>query len=134
MKTLSLVILLVLGVTAISNANGYKIDDSDIDAAFNSSADVTYSIGAAKFLKSETTSVEPTKGGYLIRSYFCGFIGLHRSYMGTAGETMWWKYFCASFVAYGGIVNFVDFWGVVINGDEQLAKYKDNPKFVVWLN
>jgi hypothetical protein len=28
--------------------------------------------------------------------------------------------------------NCLDFWGVVFKGEQQLAKYKNNPKFNVW--
>ncbi len=50
--------------------------------------------------------------------------------MGTGGATLWWKYLCIPVA--GSIVNLVDFWGVIIKGDEQLALYKDNPNFIVW--
>lgn len=129
-----LVCLFAAATSAYSFAgtNDYVIDDAAVEAAFNQAEDITLSSAStisftgASYLAQDEKSV----GGFLLRSFFCGFIALHRSYMGTGGETMWWKYFCIPVV--GGFTNCIDFWWVVFKGQEALSKYKDNPKFMVW--
>ncbi len=130
MKKLVLALAFLVGATGASFASNYKLDEAAIDAAFEASTQISFesAVDAASF--AAVAEGETDKGGYLLRSFFCGFIALHRSYMGTGGATLWWKYLCIPVV--GGVVNCVDFWGVVFKGDEQLAKYKDNPNYIVW--
>jgi len=132
MKKLFLFLLLTGFAASASFAGNYKLNDEAVESAFAASEDISCSDAASPFVSAMLNDEEPTKTGYLVRAFFCASFGLHRSYMGTAGETMWYKYLCIPI--YGGIVGCVDFWGVVFNGDEQLAKYKDNPKFRVWGN
>mgnify|MGYP007047490841 FL=1 len=132
MKKLFLFVLLTGFAASVSFAGNYKLNDNAVESAFAAAEDITFSAEASPLAVSMLNDDEPTKTGYLIRAYFCGSIGLHRSYMGTGGETMWYKYLCIP--VYGGIVGCVDFWGVIFKGDEQFNKYKDNPKFRVWGN
>ncbi|GAB5538000.1 MAG: hypothetical protein Salg2KO_01030 [Salibacteraceae bacterium] len=132
MKKLVLALALVVGAAGASFASNYKLNESAIDAAFEASTQITFDNVAEATSFTAAADGETTKGGFLLRSYFCGFVALHRSYMGTGGATLWWKYLCIPVA--GSVVNCVDFWGVVFKGDEQLAKYKDNPSFVVWGN
>jgi hypothetical protein len=117
-------------------ADNYFVNDNAIEDLFATSEDQT-----AEMLDLSnpllTSSVMGTKAaanqtvvGFLLRSYFCGFIALHRSYMGTGGKTLWYYYFCIPVV--GGVVNFVDFCWVLFKGSDAMNKYKDNPKFIVW--
>ncbi|MDQ3191661.1 MAG: hypothetical protein M3Q58_08710 [Bacteroidota bacterium] len=128
MKKIFLLIAIATMFTSVTMASSsYKINDAAIDVLFDQSIEVNYEFNAsAGVLQSQSV------GGFLLRSFFCGFIGLHRSYMGTGGETMWWKYFCIPVV--GGVVNCVDFWYVVFKGSDALGKYKDNGKYIVWAN
>jgi TM2 domain-containing membrane protein YozV len=133
MKKIILAFAMSVAVVGSALANNYKLDEASIDAAFNASEDI--SLVASEDATLNLASVngtldEPNKGGYLLRSFFCGIIGLHRSYMGTGGKTLWYYYLCIP--VYGAIVNCVDFWGVVFKGDEQFNKYKNNSKFNVW--
>ena len=115
-----------------SNAK-YTVDETTVDNLFAQSSDV--SMAAAGMNVSELmapTSVtnlsadaEATKTGFLIRTFFCGNFALHRSYMGTKG--LFIKYFCTF-----GVIGCVDFWWVVIKGDEAFNKFKGNDKWVVW--
>lgn len=128
MKKLILLLSVVTCFASFSTAsNLYKINDAEIDMLFGQAIEVDFESTA------DVNSINQDKktvGGYLIRSFFCGSFALHRSYMGTAGETLWWKYLCIPVV--GGVVGCVDFWYVVFKGEEALNKYKDNGKFIVW--
>jgi hypothetical protein len=125
MKRLFLSCLLALGVLG-GFANGYKLDEAAIENAFAASEDITWTADL-NINSSSANFGEATIGGFLLRSFFCGFIGLHRSYMGTGGKTLWYYYLCTF-----GVINVVDFCGVLFKGDEFMAKFKDNPKFLVW--
>lgn len=116
-----------------ASASSYKADDVSIDVLFDNSVDVTSTVNEmalGSMMSPQTVTGDQTVGGYLVRSFFCGFIGLHRSYMGTAGNTVWWWYFCVPVL--GGVTNCFDFWWVVFKGDDALSKYKDNGKLMVW--
>lgn len=128
MKKLLLVFSLVVMTAGLSFGSNYKLNDEAVDNLFAQADDVSLVADAAEF--SMPALAEPTKTGYLIRAFFCGSFGLHRSYMGTGGKTLWYYYLCIPVA--GGVVACVDFWYVVIKGDEALSKYKDNPKWVVW--
>lgn len=80
------------------------------------------------FLKAKDGEIQ-TRGGFLVRAFFCGCIALHRSYMGTNGETMWWFYCCVPGI--GAINRTVDFWWVVFD-DAAFEKYRNNSKYLVW--
>jgi TM2 domain-containing membrane protein YozV len=133
MKKIFLTLAMSITVVGSALANNYKLDEASIDAAFAASEDISLVASedaTLNFASINGTLDEPTIGGYLLRAWFCGFIGLHRSYMGTGGKTLWYYYLCIP--VYGPLVACVDFWGVVFMGNKQLAKYKNNPKFNVW--
>lgn len=134
MKKIFLAFAMSVAVVGSALANNYKLDETSVEAAFAASEDISLvasdEANTLALASVNGTLDEPNKMGYLLRSFFCGFIGLHRSYMGTGGKTLWYYYLCIP--VYGGIVNCVDFWGVVFKGDEQWNKYKNNPKFNVW--
>ena len=80
----------------------YKLDDAAVNQLFAQATDVTLeSLNDLSFLSnmnslSSITGLAvdgggQTKGCFLMRSFCCGIVGLHRSYMGTGGEAMWWK-------------------------------------------
>ncbi len=130
MKNLVLAIAFVVGAASASLASNYKLDQVAIDAAFEASTVIKFKSATEAASFTAAAEGETDKTNFLVRSLFCGIVGLHRSYMGTGGEKLWWKYLCIPGVGY--VVNAVDFLGVLIKGEEQLAKYKDNPKYIVW--
>lgn len=132
MKKLFFVCFLSLCTAGASFAGGYTLNEGAVDNAFANAQEVTFEssdyssvMNAAALADGETT-----KMGFLLRSYFCGSIALHRSYMGTGGSALWWKYLCIPVA--GSVANLVDFWGVIIKGDERLEMYRDNPNFFAW--
>lgn len=138
-----LLLLVMLGAFAVRSyasdlgATAYNVNDAQIDQLFNQAEDVTLSVTtealtlATSNLDASAMLKEQTKVGFLLRAFFCGSFALHRYYMGVGDKkSMWAYYFCIPGV--GGFVGCVDFWYVVIKGDEAMNKYKDNPKFIVW--
>lgn len=136
------VILLItfFGVCTISafGKESYRLDEMAIEKAFAQASEINLSVENQDMILStlEATGIaavpadgDQSKFGFLLRSYFCGFIGLHRSYMGTNGKALWYMYLCIP--VYGGIVNFVDFFGVLF-GALDYTMYKNNSKFNVW--
>ena len=109
--------------------NKYILDDQVINSTFENAEDITSKI--IPFSNSFTTiSNAPniTKGGYLLRAFFCSTFAIHRSYMGTGGKNLFWIYFCTGGGC--GIVSLVDFWAVLFGSD--YMKLRDNPKFWGW--
>jgi hypothetical protein len=122
---------------AADGGTAYKANDEKIDQLFASANDITLAATTDQLVKFNNVEMntavgsgEKTKGGFLVRAFFCGGFALHRYYMGTGGKQLFWYYFCIPVA--GGVVGCVDFWYVLIKGDEVLSKYKDNPDWIVW--
>jgi hypothetical protein len=119
-----------LATASFANNAKYTADETTVDNLFAQSQDISMTAAVAELatpasVTNLTADAEQTKTGFLIRAFFCGNFALHRSYMGTKG--LWWKYFCTF-----GFVGCIDFWWVVIKGDEAFSKFKGNDKWVVW--
>ena len=143
MKKLLLFTLAIGGLTLSSFASGnYKINDSNVDQMFaqstdisltaNSSGDMLNAVNTASAseLTANLASGDQSKGGYLLRAFFCGWIAMHRSYMGGTG--LWWKYLLGVICFPLSINVGVDFWWVVFSSTA-LDKYKNNNKWFVWM-
>lgn len=112
----------------------YKIDDVAIDQMFAQSEDVTLTLtdqlSSLSMINTASFTALPegvTVGGFLLRAYFCGAFALHRSYMGTDGQSLFANYCCLGFIP----IACIDFWRVVFD-KERLEEYVDNPKWIVW--
>lgn len=138
MKKLTLILALALGSVALAHANKYKMDEQQIEQSFAASTEVSFDemyasdmsavdLGSVKMAAGDTK----TRGGYLVRSFFCGGIALHRYYMGTTKGYMWALY-CLVPVA-GVAAACVDFWGAVFVSDFY-KKFENNDKWFVWLD
>jgi TM2 domain-containing membrane protein YozV len=132
MKKLVLALALVIGAAGASFASNYKLDEAAVESAFTASDDITLSVTESLGVEAVAAEGELSKTQYLIRAWFCGSFALHRSYMGTGGKGLLLYYLCIPVANYVAIM--VDFWGVIIKGDEFWMKYKDNPKFFAWNN
>jgi len=139
MKKLILSCALALGLSATASANKYTLDEAQVDNMFAKSTEITFEqkMSSELNLVNEGMSMKAmasdtkTRGGYLVRSFFCGAIALHRYYMGTNKKAMWAMYLCIPVV--GGINGCVDFWWVVFD-KEAMDKYANNDKYIVWLD
>jgi hypothetical protein len=133
MKKLVLIFAFALGSSFLSKADNYRIDEQQLARTFENSVEVSFDDMyssevnlAASLMKG---AGEKTRGGYLVRAFFCGGFALHRYYMGTNRKSMWALYFCVPVV--GGVTALVDFCWVLFNKDA-LSKYANNDKWMVW--
>jgi TM2 domain-containing membrane protein YozV len=135
MKKLFLACALVLGVAGASFASNYKLDEAAIESAFTASEDITMqsNILSESLSNAALADGDITKGGFLVRAYFCGFVGMHRAYVGNGGKKVGLYYCLSSIVGVGYTIAWIDFLMVLIKGDEMMSKFKDNPKFIVWI-
>jgi hypothetical protein len=139
MRKLTMMFLLALGSFAYTSAsNNYRMDEAALEKAFDAGIEVGFeelysasSLADASLFSTAGGSGEKTRGGYLVRAFFCGGIALHRYYMGTSRGGMWAMYLCIPVV--GGVTACVDFWGAVFSSDFY-TKYANNDKYIVWLD
>ena len=120
---------------SVAGVENYTLQNSQIDNLFASSEDITMTLSNEMSIENigavtEVSEGGKTVGGFLLRSFFCGGIALHRYYMGTNGKSMWWKYLCIPGV--GAVANCGDFFWVLFKGDDALSKYTNNGKYIVW--
>ena len=136
-------LLFILGFFAVSSfafagTEKYKVNDAAVEKMFAQSQDISSSVADERTLAAINqpstlyASGGQSVGGFLIRAFFCGFIGLHRSYMGSDFGDIWWKYCCSTVLVGWGIVQGVDFCWVLFSGNAALSKYKGNDDFIVW--
>lgn len=129
--------VLALALSAGVFANDYRLDESNVETMIENAEDVTMteladyeSLSSTSFAASAVAGSQ-TRGGFLLRSFFCGGFALHRYYMGSEGAKYFFLYFCVPVV--GGVTNCVDFWSVVFNADN-LSRYNNADKYIVWLD
>jgi hypothetical protein len=134
MKKIILVLGLAFSISFSANASKYKLTDVQLEQNFKVSQEVSFEemysadLTALNLTGSKmSASSSQTRTGFLLRSFFCGSIGLHRYYMGTEKNYMWALYFC------GTIVGDIDFFWVLFDKDA-LSKFSNNDKFLVFLD
>jgi hypothetical protein len=137
MKRLTLMIALAVGSVFSANANSYKLDEAQLEQNFAQATEVSFDQMFASGIELQgadyvaMAAESKTRGGFLVRAFFCGGIALHRYYMGTSRGGMWAMYFCIPVV--GGVNACVDFWWSVFDGTAY-QKYANNDKYIVWLD
>lgn len=126
MKKLFFTLALVLGMATLASANTYKLNNASVEAKFAASQDVTTELTALTSNTENFATVlggDQSKVGFLVRAFFCGSFSIHRMYMGSG---FMWMY-CIPVA--GSLTAFIDFWYVVIKGEEGLSKYSNSTKF-----
>lgn len=138
MKKIILVLGLAFSINFSANASKYKLTDVQLEQNFKVSQEVSFEemysadLTALNLTGSKmSASSSQTRTGYLLRSFFCGSIALHRYYMGTEKNYMWALYFCVPVV--GEVAGFVDFFWVLFDKDA-MSKYSNNDKYLVFLD
>jgi hypothetical protein len=137
MKKLLITGSAIIGIFANVSASKFKIDESALNKLLSQSTEITVQELNSQFLiqshemNANFALPEKTRGGYLVRAFFCGGIALHRYYMGTNNKWLWALYFCVPVV--GEVTACVDFWGAVFDADFY-KKYENNDKYIVWLD
>ena len=135
-------VLVVVFITANTSfaGNGFKLDDSKVNAMFSSAVETSVSIMDMSELNHAFVSPSAPLGdnttkvliAWIVDWTGLGAFGIHRYVLGTKGS-MWVIY---TFTVCGifGIVPFVDWWVLLIDGliKDHGNKYIDNPKFFMW--
>jgi TM2 domain-containing membrane protein YozV len=131
--------------SSFANTSEYFADDFTIERTINSGEKLDFKViennqSTAAFLSNSSNNTSMPTTAFVaernatvafVLSWFVGFLGVHRFYMGTATLTG-----VGYILTLGGcgIVAFVD-WVVLlialINQDG-IEKYEDNPKFFMW--
>lgn len=134
MKKITLALAFFVCLIGSSFASNYKVDETAVDQLFASSVDVTFTSGDLSAFDVNTNAAAggTSVGGFLLRNFFCGFIALHRKYMGGDWNQLWWKYFCIPIA--GGVANLGDFLYVLFVGQDALDKYDGEDKWFVWID
>ena len=143
MKKLALMLsILMIGTAGLFASNaGYYLDNQKVDDLFNNAVEVSLiemtstSMNGLEGMTSNNLSFNSEESTALIAWILCwvvGGFGIHRHYLGTK-SSMWAIY---TFTCFGifGIVPFVDFWVLLIDGvvNENIVKYQDNENFFMW--
>jgi hypothetical protein len=133
MKKILLSLAVLVGLSFAASANSYKLNNNHIEATYAAATDVTtiLSNDAANLMGASSTEAlaltrggSYTKGGFLVRAFFCGIFSMHRTYMGGKFQIL----YCIPGI---WIVPAIDFWYVLLSGDDALSKYSGNDKFWV---
>ena len=136
-KILTLMIVLFIGVFATQAGTSYHLDNAAIDDMFARAevvemnhmeplaplADMEYA-GQTYFEENKDPLVA------FLLSWFLGYLGIHRAYMGTSTGTI-----VAYILTAGGcgIVWTID-WIMLLIGvmNNDISQYIDNPRFFMW--
>ena len=137
MRKLTL-LMLVAAFTIMFNLNAkassYIANDNLIDEMFSMAPETVNAslsnFALTGFSSSAVTSSDDTAIVAILLDIFLGGLGIHRLYLGTEILTVIaYPLTCGGIF---GVVPFVDFIVLIINY-EDVSKFKDNPKFFMWL-
>ena len=118
----------------VSYGSAYKADDSSIDAIVANAVEISaLDYVSAHDFHGADAMLSADKNGWtaFVLSYFVGYFGIHRHYLGTKGS-MWALY---TFTCGGifGVVAAVDIVVLFIGAiQKDISKYVDNRKFIMW--
>jgi TM2 domain-containing membrane protein YozV len=127
---------LFLALMIVSNykvrASAYTADDNLIDQMLTAAPEAVHPILAnlsmAPFSGTAIASSDKDPVVAIVLSFFLGWIGVHRFYLGTEVLTgIGYILTCGGL----GIVNLVDFIVLIVD-NKDISKYVNNPKFFMW--
>ena len=138
-KVLLVCLTLVLFVGLVSANDGFKLNDSKVDAMFSSATESSVSVADMSVMNS--TIAAPALMGqntttvliaWVVDWTGLGGLGIHRYILGTKGSM--WAIYTFTVCGIFGIVPFVDWWVLLIDGliKDHGDKYMDNNKFFMW--
>jgi hypothetical protein len=141
MKKLFFVLIAVVMTASASFASeGYKLDDSKVNAMFNSATETSVSAADMNVLSNALASPNAQMGAntskvliaWVVDWVGLGAFGIHRYVLGTKGSM--WAIYTFTVCGIFGIVPLVDWWVLLIDGLilDHGDKYVDNPKFFMW--
>jgi TM2 domain-containing membrane protein YozV len=128
---------LVLSISVFGN--NYRVDDKQLDAIFNNGTEVSlvdFNFMAPGTSNPASLSEVKASNEAIISWILCwvvGEFGVHRHYLGT--KSSMWAIYTFTFCGIFGIVPFVDWWVLLIDGiiNDNISAYQNNEKFFMWL-
>lgn len=140
MKKVLLILVAFALAAATSFANeSYKLDDSKVNAMFNSATEMSASVVDMNILNKDLASVSSADNNtvkvliaWVVDWVGLGAFGIHRYVLGTKGSM--WAIYTFTVCGIFGIVPFVDWWVLLIDGLilGNGERYMDNKKFFMW--
>ncbi len=138
-QILTLFSIVLLGVFSLQAGNSsYQIDDASVDALFESAETVDFNsfenntapLGIANTHSEAYFQQEKDPLVAFLLSWFLGYLGIHRAYLGTSTGTI-----VGYILTLGGcgIIATID-WVMLLIGliNDDISQYVDNPKFFMW--
>ncbi len=133
----TILLVAVLGVfTVQASSNAYYLDDASVDAMFAKAELVDFNAVSTMAPLAETGYAnqmfvqEKDPLVAFLLSWFLGYLGIHRAYLGTSTGTI-----VGYILTLGGcgIVATID-WIMLLIGvmNNDISQYIDNPKFFMW--
>jgi len=137
MKKCLAVFGLFIVFTSFTFASEYKLDENKIDGLFNQASEISVNSLSADMNANlpNNAAFDDNSSKVIIAVVVCwlvGEFGIHRYILGTKSN-MWIYYTCTCGGIFG-IVPFVDFWVLIIDGLilKNESKYMNNEKFFMW--
>ncbi|MFP4287973.1 MAG: TM2 domain-containing protein [Bacteroidales bacterium] len=136
--TTLLAIIFISALSLQAGNSSYQIDDASVDAMFESAevVDLTFfennvaPIGIANAHSEAYFQQEKDPLVAFLLSWFLGYLGIHRAYLGTSTGTI-----VGYILTLGGcgIIATID-WVMLLIGliNDDISQYVDNPKFFMW--
>jgi TM2 domain-containing membrane protein YozV len=129
---LSLIVTLITVSSYNARASAYTADDNLIDQMLSNAPEamspVLANLTVAPFSGASIASSDKDAVVAIVLSFFLGWVGVHRFYLGTEVLTgIGYILTCGGL----GIVNLVDFIVLIID-NKDISKYVNNPRFFMW--
>lgn len=135
----AIALMVVSRSVSYAETNEYFVDDQAVEAALSAAAPVEATAMMDNALsvtapQSKAVLAEKSEAGAFVLSWFLGWLGIHRAYLGTAGGVIvGYILTCGGL----GIVNLIDWITlliVLVEPDKTLEPYINNKKFFMWAN
>ena len=138
-KLFFVLVAIMMSAGSLLANDSYKLNDQKVDGLFSAATETSMSVMDVNVLGTDM-AVNAVAGSEnvgkvliaVIVDWFVGGLGIHRYVLGTKGSM--WAIYTFTVCGIFGIVPFVDFWVLLIDGAilGHGDKYMDNNKFFMW--
>lgn len=138
-KILTLFSIGLLCVSMNSFAGNYTLDQSKIDAMFETATDITavaaYDLDNLQSLPLQSAQLDEKDPVIAFAlATVLGYLGIHRLYLGTNPINVVLYIITAGGCGIVYAVDWIFLLMVLIDDEKSLAPYVDNPKFIMWMD